>query len=210
MDLTAFAQEWAALSAREREEFARIVNRLLGSTFLSRKHEENRHDFYFVQRHEELFRAYLQLAGWDLAADQAYGVYQAVSRHGLNRLRLRLEESIILLILRLCYEEKSRQVSLTEQVSLRVQEIQEKYAALQIRRRPIDKKTLLETLNLFKRFNLLSNLDADLADPDCRLVLYPSLLLAVRVPDVQQVYEKLQSYASESLREAAAAEEEEE
>lgn len=185
---------WEQLSPKEQEDFTRIVNKLLATTFVTRKNDEDRRDYYFIERHEPLFHSYLKLAGWTLALDKSYGVYQVVNEFAFNRLRLKLEESIILLIIRLCYEEKRREISLAENVMLRVREIQEKYAALRIRKKPIDKKSLRETVALLKRFNIVRPLDADATDPDCRLEILPTVLFAVRVEDIRQVHDKLDTY----------------
>jgi hypothetical protein len=185
---------WERLAPREREEFTRIVNKLLAVTFITRKNEEDRRDYYFIERNEGLFRDYLALAGWTLVADKSYGVYQVVNEFAFNRLRLKLEESIILLIIRLCYEEKRKEINLADNIMLRVREIQEKYAALQIRKRPIDKKSLRETVALLKRFNILRPLDADATDPECRLEIFPTILFAVRVEDVRSIHDKLDTY----------------
>ncbi|AEG13950.1 hypothetical protein Desku_0320 [Desulfofundulus kuznetsovii DSM 6115] len=187
-------EQWNRLLPAEREEFTRVVNRLLSCTFITRKNEENRRDYYFIERHEDLLRAYLKLGGWSLEGDRAYGVYRVFSDFAYNRLRLKLEESIIILILRLCYEEKRRQINVTENIMITVREIQDKYAALKIRNRPIDKKTLRETMGLLKRFNILRVLDGEVTDPDCRLEVFPTILFALRVEDIRQVYEKLDTY----------------
>ncbi|MCL6639256.1 MAG: DUF4194 domain-containing protein [Firmicutes bacterium] len=198
------------MSAREQEDFARVLNRLLGSTFITRRNEENKRDYYYVERNEELFRQYLKPAGWTLTGDRSLGVYQVLSDYPGNRLRLKMEESILLLIIRLCYEEKRREINLSENICLRVREIQDKYAALKIRARPVDKKSLREAVALFKRFNLLQVLDGDVTDPECRLEIYPTILFALRVDDIRGLYEKLESYRSDrSGGEAGAAGEEE-
>lgn len=185
---------WAGLAPREQEDFTRIVNKLLACTFITRRSEDDRRDYYFIERHEALFRDYLKLAGWTLGADKAQGVFHVVNEFAYNRLRLRLEESIILLIIRLCYEEKRREITLTENIMLRTREIQEKYAALQIRTRPIDKKSLRETVALLKRHNILRVLDGDPTKPECRLEILPTILFAVRVEHIQQVHDKLATY----------------
>lgn len=198
-------------SPAEQEEFTRVVNRLLACTFITRKSEDNRRDYYFIERHEDMLRAYLKLGGWNLEGDRAFGIYRVYSEFAYNRLRLKLEESIIILILRLCYEEKRRQINLTENIMVTVREIQDKYAALKIRNRPVDKKTLRETISLLKRFNILRVLDGEATDPDCRLEVFPTILFALQVEDIRQVYEKLDTYrrAGEEEQEGGAQAEQE-
>ncbi len=185
-------EAYQGLTGTEKEQFSRIVNRLLASTYLVKRKEDNRRDYFFTQRHENLFRGYLRLGGWLLASDPALGVYSLESPH--NRLHLRMEESIIILIVRLLYEEKRGEVSLAEDVSIRVGEIQERYSILAIKKRPIDKATLRETIGLLKRFNILTSLTGDVTDPECRLVVYPSILIAIRVDDIKEVHERLEGY----------------
>lgn len=192
-----FAERYEKLNTTEKNEFTRITNKLLSLTFITRKKEDNRKDYYFIERHEELFRQYFALAGWQLLADKGQGVYQVINSAEYNRLQLKLEESIILLILRLCYEEKRKEVSMNDLVMVRVDEIQEKYRALKIRKQPISKTSLRSTLGLLKRHNLIDNLDRDMVAPETRLLVFPSILMAVRVDSIRQVYEKLKGYSRE-------------
>lgn len=193
-----FMEQYEAMSQREKADFSDILNQLFASTFVVRKRDDKRRAYYFIERHEDMFRQYLSMAGWNLICDKAYGVYQAVNSYGQNRISLHLEESILLLIIRLCYEEKRKEVNLTENIVIRVDEIQQRYASLKIRQRPVDKKTLRDTLTMLKRFNILNNLDSDVTDPDCRLEVYPSILMAVRAETIRDVYNKLEAYRSDN------------
>ena len=187
---------YADLRASEKEDFIRVANRLLSVTFLTRKNEENKKDYYFAERYLDLFREYFRMAGWTLHHDRSLGVLRLVNDYGFNREKLRLEESIVVLIVRLCYEEKRRkELSLTENICITPREIQERYLGLKIREKPLDRKTLRDVLGMLKRYNILRNLDPDLADPECRLEVFPSVLLAVKVEDVKQLYDKLSSFA---------------
>ncbi len=186
-----------SLSASDKADFTRIVNRLLSVTFITKKREDARRDYYFIERHEALIRQYIKLAGWDLISDKGYEVYQVINTYGYNRLRLKLHESIIILLFRLCYEEKRRELTLSDNVVIRIQELQEKYAALKIRQQPIDKTSLRDTINLLKGFNIVDTLDRNVVDPDCRIIIYPSILFAVKVDDIKSIYDKLQTYSDE-------------
>jgi hypothetical protein len=186
-----------SLSASDKADFTRIINRLLSVTFITKQREDTRRDYYFIERHEALIRQYLKLAGWDLISDRSYEVYQAINIYGYNRLRLKLHESIIILLFRLCYEEKRRELTLSDNVIIRIQELQEKYAALKIRQQPIDKTSLRDTINLLKSFNIVDTLDRNVVDPDCRIIIYPSILFAIKVDDIKNIYDKLQTYSDD-------------
>lgn len=185
------------LRNQEKEDFVRVANRLLSTTYLTRKNEQNKKDYYFLERHYELMREYFALSAWELIHDRSLGVFQLVNTYGFNREKLKMEESIILLLIRLCYEEKKRtELSLAENVLLTTRDIQERYLALKIREKPLDRKVIRETINMLKRHHILQNLDSDPADPDCRLEIFPSLLLAVRVDEIKELYDKLAAYGN--------------
>lgn len=58
----------------------------------------------------------------------------------------------------------------------------------------IDKTTMRNALSLFRRFQLIETLDKDLTNEESRILIYDSILLAVRVDDIRQTYEKLEQY----------------
>lgn len=191
--------EWVTLyeqlSAREREDFARIANRLLTATFLVKRQESSRKDYYFVERNEALFAGYLRMVSWDLIIDRAYGVVQATNKQGAGRLQLRLMESVLLLLLRLLYEERRKELSLTDEVVCQVQDIHDKALTLRIRERGVvEKKHLQGAFALFRRYSLVELIDDDVTDPRCRLKLLPSILFAVRLEGLQELTDRLETY----------------
>lgn len=56
-----------SLNEQERQMLARCINRLLDETFILRQFE--RDEYYFVRRHQDALRAYLELADWELVHD---------------------------------------------------------------------------------------------------------------------------------------------
>lgn len=198
MDWTAAYQ---LLSDREREEFARLANRLLAATFLLRR-GEGRRDFHFLSRHREAFQGYLGAMGWELVLDEVHGVAQAVNRHGGTRLALGLWDSILLLVIRLLYEERQKEIRLGEDVMARVQDVHDKCLALRLRERGVvEKKYLRDAFALFKRFSLVEVLDGDVTHPETRFLIYPSVLFAVRAEALAELLRRL-----DDLRAGAAGE----
>lgn len=189
-----------AMSSKEQENFKRICNKLFSSCFLCKRNEGTKSDYYFVLRHREIFDHYIKILGFKLDINDEYGVVQLVNTQNTNRLNLKLYESIILIILRILYDEKKRELSLANDVIVMVGEIQDKFIALRIRDKIIDKTTLNNSLRLFKRFNLIEPLDKDLTREDSRLILYDSILMAVRVDDIKDTFKKLELYRKEGVK----------
>ena len=179
---------------KDKAEFTRICNRLLSSSFLCKRNETNKADYYFVIKYREKFSDYLSLMGYRLEINEGYGVIQLTNPLNYNRYNLKLFESVILLILRILYDEKRRELSVSDEVIVNVGDIHDKFLSLKIRDKMIDKTTLRNAMSTFRRFQLIETLDRDLTNEDSRILIFDSILMAVRVEDIKQAYEKLEIY----------------
>ena len=179
---------------KDKDEFKRISNRLLSNCFICKGNQVSRSDYYFVLKYREKFHDFLDILGYRLEINEEYGVIQLTNPQNYNHLNLKLYESIILLILRILYDEKKRELSAVNEVIVNLGDIQDKYLSLKIRDKMTDKTTMRNAISLFRRFQLIETLDKDLANEASRLLIYDSILLAVRVEDIRQTYEKLEQY----------------
>lgn len=179
---------------KDKDEFKRISNRLLSNCFICKANQTSRSEYYFVLKYREKFRDFLEVLGYRLEINEEYGVIQLTNPQNYNHLNLKLYESIILLILRILYDEKKRELSAANEVIVNLGDIQDKYLSLKIRDKMIDKTTMRNALSLFRRFQLIETLDRDLTNEESRILIYDSILLAVRVEDIRQAYEKLGQY----------------
>lgn len=179
---------------RDKDEFSRICNRLLSNCFICKRNEAARADYYFIQKHREKFVQYLSVAGYRLEINEEYGVVQLTNPQNYNRYNMKLFESILLLILRILYDEKKRELSVSDEVIVNMGDVHEKFLSLKIRDKMMDKTTLRNAVSTMRRFQLVEVLDRELSNEDSRIIIYDSILMAVRVEDIKQVYEKLDNY----------------
>lgn len=184
----------AGMLQKDKDEFKRISNRLLSNCFICKGNQASRSDYYFVLKYRDKFSELLGMLGYRLEINEEYGVIQLTNPQNYNHLNLKLYESIILLILRILYDEKKRELSVTNEVIVNLGDIQDKYLSLKIRDKMIDKTTMRNALSLFRRFQLIEVLDKDLSKEESRVLIYDSILLAVRVEDIRQAFEKLEQY----------------
>lgn len=178
---------------KDRDEFRRVCNKLMSICFICKQNEETKSDYYFILRQKPVFSKYLDVLGYTLEINEEYGVIQLINRENYNHVHLKLNDSIILLILRILYDEKKRELSLTD-VVINIGDIQEKYLSLKIREKQIDKTTMSNALRLFRRYNLVALLDKDLSQEDSRIVIFDSILMAVRVEDIKRVNDMIALY----------------
>ena len=179
---------------RDNDNFSRVCNRLLSSCFLCKRNETTKADYYFVIKYREQFSQCLSLLGYRLEVNEEYGVIQLTNPQNYNRYNMKLFESILLLILKILYDEKKRELSVSDEVIVNVGDIHEKFLSLKIREKMIDKTTFRNAISTLKRFQILETLDANLTDEDSRIIIFDSILMAVRVEDIKAAYEKLEIY----------------
>jgi len=182
------------LLAREKDDFKRLCNKLLSTCFLCKGNITSRGDYYFVIRHKEKFAEYLGILGYRLEINEEYGVIQLTNPQNYNRLNLKLFESIILIIFRILYDEKRRELSVSDEVIVNLGDVQDKFLSLKLRDKMIDKTTMRNTLNMLKRFQLIEILDKDFGSEESRILIFDSILMAMRVEDIKMAYEKLEIY----------------
>lgn len=194
--MACFEELYEQLNDKEKALFSETVNRLLAKTFLVYEREEDRRAYRFTERHLTLFQQYLALAHWDLFQDRQLAVLQLYNRDERNRRSFTLQETIFLFILRLLYDDRRRELRLTEHVYVTGQEIQEKYLALGIRQRLPAREDMQRILRLFSSFSLLDLKRGHWRDPEALYLLYPSLLLVLNIADLESLADWLSEQAA--------------
>ena len=188
-------------SVAQKEKFRVAANKLLNQCFLVKKKEDTKKDYLFVRQNKELFIPYFELLGYDLKINEDQGVIALINQTGTGRLALNKYDSILLLILRILYMDKRKELAtFSEEVTVLMEEIRERYSMLKIKTKPtLDKQTEKHMISLFRKYNLIQNLDSDVNQADARIVIYPSIIMAIPVEEVNAYYEmsiaKLEEYA---------------
>ena len=181
-----------------KDKFRQNANKLLNECFILKECTDTKNNYYFILKEKELFTAYFDLLGYDIVLNEEYGLISLNNSYGTGRIRLRLLDSIILLFLRLIYIEERKKLSQTEQIIVYVDELYERYRSLKNDR--LKKQDMRSVLGLLKKYHIISNLDADMGNPDTRLQIYPSVILTFDLRELNQVYEetkdKLNKYAN--------------
>lgn len=188
-------------STVQKEKFRVCANKLLNNCFIVKKKEDTRNDFIFIVQNKELFIEYFDLLGYKIEINEILGVVGLISLSGTGRLKLKKIESIMLLILRLLYIEKRKELSLNDEVIILVDEIHQKYNILKIdAKATLDKTMLKATISLFRRYNIISNIDSDFLVPDARIRIYPSVLFAVTNDNINSMYDMVNDKLSKYIR----------
>lgn len=183
----------------QREKFKAVANRLLNNCFVVKNkqgaNKESRADYFFILQHKKEFSDYFEMLNYGILFDEIQCVIGLKNLQGTGRIQLNKIESIILLILRILFLQKKNDLNQqSDDIVVTMQEINDKFSTLDIKNKPtLDKMTEVNFVRLFKRFNLIDNLDSDVNQSDARIIIYPSILMAVPVENVNSYYEKMES-----------------
>lgn len=180
----------------QKATFKDIANKLLASTFLARDKKDNKDNYYFVVSYKEVFDEFFAILGYEVKLDQGVGSIMLKSDQNTGFLKLRRDETIILLILRILYHERLKETSLNENVVITVLDIHEKYNFLEIKKR-INKTDLVSALRLFRRFNLIETI-GDITMSNTKVVIMPTILYAINTEEITVVYNTVSRIVSEA------------
>lgn len=171
-----------------KDKFRATANKLLNECFIIKKNKDTISDYNFILNYRDYFISLFDVLGYELVIQEDQGVIGINNPAGTGRIHLKKIESMLLLILRLLYIEERKKVSQTGDVVVIVDQVYDKYNMLKMQNK-LDKTTLRNSMGLFRRYHLIQNLDADMSNPDTRVIIYPSILLAVANSNLDDMYQ---------------------
>ena len=171
-----------------KDKFRATANKLLNECFIIKKNKDTISDYNFILNYRDYFISLFDVLGYELVIQEDQGVIGINNPAGTGRIHLKKIESMLLLILRLLYIEERKKVSQTGDVVVIVDQVYDKYNMLKMQNK-LDKTTLRNSMGLFRRYHLIQNLDADMSNPDTRVIIYTSILLAVANSSLDDMYQ---------------------
>ena len=193
-----------SLPEKSARDLPRVVNRLLGQTFLYRDKEEDKDDYYFVHRHRLACENALELTGFNLLHDEYHNIFQAISEFSYCRARYRLDESLLILVLRKLYEEHSERLSLAQDPVVTIGEVREEYRTITGKERDLGITQYEHLLRRLRSMGLLDTLDGrtiDVHDAEARLRLRGSIRMLLPVQTVDELDAWVRKYRSSGAEE---------
>jgi hypothetical protein len=180
----------AGLPERTRKDVPRIVNRLLGQIFLYQDVETDKEDYYTLSRHRPVFDAALALAGFTLLHDDYHRVYQATSEYSYCRARFKLDETLMIVVLRKLYEEQSQQLRLAADPVVTVGDVREEYRTITGKERDLGVMQYEQILRRLRKLGLVDSIDGrsiDVRNSEARLRLRGSIKMILPVQSADEL-----------------------
>ena len=188
-----------ALPDKARRDVPRVINRLLGQTFLYQDIDADKDDYYFVHRHRDVVEALLHLAGFSLKHDDYHRIFQVVSDFSYSRAHYRLDETLMIVVLRKLYEERVERLSLATDPIVTIGEVREEYRTITGRQRDLGITQYENLLRHLRSMGLIDTLDGargtiDVHRADARLRLRGSIRLILPVQSADEMEAWLRKY----------------
>lgn len=189
--------EATGLPEKTGRDIPRVMNRLLGQTFLYQDIETDKDDYYLVYRHRPIFSALLALAGFTLLHDDYHRIFQVVSDYTYCHQRFKLDESLMIVVLRKLYEEQAEQLNLASDPVVTIGEVREEYRTITGKERDLGVGQYETILSRLRRLGLIESLDGrslDVRDSEARLRLRGSIKMILPVQTAEEMEAWLRKY----------------
>lgn len=188
-----FIEKYERLTDKDKELFARICNLLLSETFVIRNDykggntNSRNQDYIFLSQNFEVVSVYLELAGWRLYKDDINGIIYVENEIGTNKVSLNADQTHILLILRLIYDEHAN-VNIYSGVMTKVEEVLHQLVDVF---HFFDKKPNMfefkKSMKIFDDYNIIKLINGTYENVDCDFVILPTIKIVVSAERIEAV-----------------------
>lgn len=206
-----FEESVLKLSRADQDQFAKVINSLLLSSFCVRDYFDKREktikingDFRFIERHYELIESYLSYSGWRFEKDLLAGVFYIINEFEDNRIRFDREVSLILFVLRLVYEnEKSESSQTSESIYLTTTSILKVMydRGISLPNKKINGRLIGRALRVLADHNIITKVSGNYDEGNATFYLLPSILYAVDQQKIVAISEALDKLNGSNLGE---------
>ncbi|MGZ9224504.1 MAG: DUF4194 domain-containing protein [Anaerolineales bacterium] len=186
-----------SLPEKSQRDLPRVINRLLGQVFLYQDKDDDKDDYYFIHRHRAACESALELTGFNLLHDDYHRIFQAVSEYSYCRARYKLDETLMILVLRKLYEEHIERLSLAQDPVVTIGEVREEYRTITGRERDLGMVQYENLVRHLRSIGLIETLDGrsiDVRDGEARLRLRGSVRMILPIQTVDELDAWLRKY----------------
>ena len=192
--LKVFNENYSSFKEGEKNNFSRIVNKMLQVNYLTKRKVGDSNDYRFILAFQDAFKAFFALIDFSLNIHREDEVVYIVNKERYNHISLRKTESVLLLVLRVIFQRKQDVVTLDEDVEVFLYEIHDELARIgYLDNKRITKNELKPALTFLRSYNIIDYIDKGLHD-DARIKIYPTILYITNLDGIKEVVEKLDSY----------------
>lgn len=187
------SQAYVLLSETQKENFSRIINRLLAVNYLCGGRKKDRNDFYFILGNEQLFKDFLMLLDYRFYLNKADQIAYIDNLNNYNHLSINQLYSVVLLLLRKLYFQKSQELQDTDFIHITLAELHAEIEATGLYDRRITKTELKEVYQFLSKYNICERI-GDLNDDETRLIIYPTINYILPISKIDEMTNRIKNY----------------
>ncbi len=191
--LEEFSEGYKALNDTKRNQFARLVNKLVNDNFIYYNKDDDKNDYYEILSLKRVIECYFNMMDFDLIHVDTYKIFYIQTKESRNRIRLKKLDTIILLILRLLYESGNNDVNASIDINTTLGKLNEEVNKSGIYKGQLTMSEYFDSLRLLKRYKIIDFNFKDFKE-DNVIVIYPTILYIVKVDSINMILDRLNSY----------------
>lgn len=192
LESTEFNRLYCELTENEKKIFKDVTIRLLKVNFILRK---VKNDMYlFLLSHKDMVSLFFEYINFEfiLREDKELAYIKSCDEK-LSR-NFNRNETLCLLVLRLLYQKKLDEVSLSDDIEITIKELQDQLFAVGFEGSANDrvkKSTLNEMLRVFKQHNIIYYNEKDISMDNAIILIYPSIEVAMDFKEMSEIVNRL-------------------
>ncbi|MBD5112411.1 MAG: DUF4194 domain-containing protein [Ruminococcaceae bacterium] len=193
--------EIESMNQKESDEFTRCCAYIMAKTYVPRDTPEMTvsKEYAFIQRKFSLFEEYLALSGWRIYYDKTLAVIYVRNIEGFNKVRLDKLTTLIIITMRLIFEEKRMDGGTLNAGLITVGELLAKMInEFSLLPRKPNNKELKDSLRILEQHNIIYKMSENYEDMECKIKILPSIAAAIPNDRCRMVYEKLRAEEEEN------------
>lgn len=197
-------KEIEAMNQKDRDEFTRCCAYIMAKTFVPRDTPEMTvsREYAFIQRKFPLFEEYLALSGWRIYYDKSLAVIYVRNTEGFNKVRLDKLTTLIIITMRLIFEEKRMDGGTLNAGLITVGELLTKMInEFSLLPRKPNNKELKDSFRTLEQHNIIYKMSENYEDMECKIKILPSIAAAIPNDRCRMAYEKLRAEEEENSNE---------
>lgn len=191
----AFSDEYEKMNDREKECFGRVINNLLGHTFIlkqdfSAESIKFNDDYYFASANIDLINEYLNVIGCRADNNTFYGIISLSQFPDFARTHFDKFTTQMIYTLRLIYEER-RDALNSSFVALTIGELITKMLETDLIDKKPSNKDIVLALRKIRDANVIAKGKGNLDAENTKIMILPSILLLLSETKLKETFDKL-------------------
>lgn len=186
-----FVDNYIKTTNNDKEEFKTAFQNMIQRGFVVKQASEK--NYNFIMRNEVLFKSLFEIIGFTFYAEYRIETFYIKSDNNQFAKNIKKNDTILLLVLRLLYEEEVTKVNLDNVVNIKYQQLEQKLLEINfesVNRERVILSSIMESLRLFRDHNIINFIITGF-NTDTEITIYPSIEVVFDFNDLDFINNRL-------------------